>query len=444
MNAAIRPPDRSSAPKVKVPSPSVAAVRDATTTPTRPFGEVLGAAKANTIRFETSEHRSSAASSTAKGQKVGRLRAESRSAKDGEVRSPVAPIVAPFIPAESDVPNAPKVSTSSGVPEVESLVTKVFGAAMDRRVDSRTGSSARPGPTTPTPDEKSSRSVAIESEVTRQTTSSETVSSERVMTTARAVNQVGQPTSISRADAGIESAQPVAPLGERIPLSPVPTARLARYVADSRSVTQSPTAVAFPHPTTPRVVVRSVESARRVPALPHSSGRDAIRTDSTAPPLTWPSVAPDQSRVVSVIAPSAESYAQARVVPAASLDVHRFVDDVSRMASADGNYRVSLSLHPEILGSVRATVSLVGNDLHVNLSPESRQAHEILGHELETLRAELGRGGLNVHVTLHDHGSHRGQQERRDPRASEFIDDANGESVANQTEPGEGQIHVIL
>ncbi len=443
MNAAISPPGRSSVPNAKVPSPSVAPTRDAATTPTRTFGEVLGAAKVTTSHSGTSEHRPSDATSPAKGRKTGRLRTGLRAQKGGEVRSLVAPVVAPVLPVESRVPIAPKVSVSSSAPEVESLVNNGGSASAVRRGDSQTGSSARPDSTTATPEVKGSKPVVIESEVARQATAREAVSCERATTTARGESRVGRPASINPTDAGAASTRPDAPLRVRAPLSPLPTSHPARSVVDSRRTTQAPPAVSSPHPTASRVVDRFGESARRDSVPPRSIGRDAIRTDSAAPTLTW-AAAPDQTRAVATVVPSAGSSLHARVAPAGSLDVRRFVDDVSRMASADGDYRVSLSIHPESLGPVRATVSLVGNDLHVNLSPESRQAHEILRHELETLRAELGRGGLNVHVTLHDHGSHRGQHERRDPRGSDFIDDANGEFVANQTEPGEGQIHVIL
>lgn len=132
-------------------------------------------------------------------------------------------------------------------------------------------------------------------------------------------------------------------------------------------------------------------------------------------------------------------------VASANIDLTRFIADVSRTLVSPGDYRVSLALHPESLGTVRATLSLSGNDLSVSILPDSHRGHEALVRELDTLRTELSRGGLSVNVTLHDHGASRGQRETsqfahgHDARITKTDPVAEPIGVTLAT-----QIHVIL
>ena len=128
-----------------------------------------------------------------------------------------------------------------------------------------------------------------------------------------------------------------------------------------------------------------------------------------------------------------------------NIDLSRFVADVSHAVGSPGDYRVSLSLHPESLGTVRATLSLSGNDLSVAILPDSHRGHEALVRELDALRTELARGGLSVNVTLHDHGASRGQRE-----TNQFARDDNASIAPEESTSGPAsvhsatQIHVIL
>lgn len=81
-----------------------------------------------------------------------------------------------------------------------------------------------------------------------------------------------------------------------------------------------------------------------------------------------------------------------------TVDVDRFADLVARSVrnSPDGQYTVSLRLHPESLGEVRLQIHLTGREVHTVMevaNPEARQALESRGDQL---RQSLHEAGLTL------------------------------------------------
>ena len=75
------------------------------------------------------------------------------------------------------------------------------------------------------------------------------------------------------------------------------------------------------------------------------------------------------------------------------------------LSRGDGNYNVVLNLHPPELGQLQARLSLRGDQLQVDLSPEHAAAHDALESALPALREHLGQGGLDVDVSLGERGA---------------------------------------
>jgi Flagellar hook-length control protein FliK len=93
-----------------------------------------------------------------------------------------------------------------------------------------------------------------------------------------------------------------------------------------------------------------------------------------------------------------------------SLDTAGLATSISgALSRGSGSYNVVLNLHPPELGQVQATLSLRGDQLQVDLSPEHAAARDALENALPALREHLAQGGVEVDVTLGDPGTaHQG------------------------------------
>ena len=93
-----------------------------------------------------------------------------------------------------------------------------------------------------------------------------------------------------------------------------------------------------------------------------------------------------------------------------SLDTAGLATSISgALSRGSGSYNVVLNLHPPELGQVQATLSLRGDQLQVDLSPEHAAGHDALESALPALREHLAQGGVEVDVTLGDPGTaHQG------------------------------------
>ncbi len=93
-----------------------------------------------------------------------------------------------------------------------------------------------------------------------------------------------------------------------------------------------------------------------------------------------------------------------------SLDTAGLATSISgALSRGSGSYNVVLNLHPPELGQVQATLSLRGDQLQVDLSPEHAAGRDALESALPALREHLAQGGVEVDVTLGDPGTaHQG------------------------------------
>ncbi len=113
----------------------------------------------------------------------------------------------------------------------------------------------------------------------------------------------------------------------------------------------------------------------------------------------------------------------------------------------DGTYRVEVALHPVDLGAVQAVVSLRGTDLQVVLTPQTRQGHELLSRDAESLRGALSRDGMAVHVTVRDPSQRGagGQREFTETRGRARFSPVREVAVVDGArDVGGGQIHLLL
>ena len=79
-----------------------------------------------------------------------------------------------------------------------------------------------------------------------------------------------------------------------------------------------------------------------------------------------------------------------------ALDSAGLATNISGVLSrGSGNYNVVLNLHPPELGQVQARLSLRGDLLQVDLSPEHAAAHDALESALPALREQLGPSGAS-------------------------------------------------
>jgi len=147
---------------------------------------------------------------------------------------------------------------------------------------------------------------------------------------------------------------------------------------------------------------------------------------------------------------AAPSSASPSVVEQASgnLDVDGLSGSISRpLGDGNGNYTVTVAMHPPELGHVQAVMSLDGNDLQVSITAQTQRGHEALSNSVDALKNQLGRGGVNVNVSLRDPGSNAGGDDTRRPAASaskaNIVQDP--ETVSPLALPlTAGQIHLVL
>jgi flagellar hook-length control protein FliK len=130
------------------------------------------------------------------------------------------------------------------------------------------------------------------------------------------------------------------------------------------------------------------------------------------------------------------------------------------LSRGSGNYNVVLNLHPPELGQVQARISLRGDLLQVDLSPEHAAAHDALESALPALRDHLAQAGVEVDVTLGDPGAaHQGATagersgQGSDPAAESDVDAADAANAApaaitaatSGSTPGEADhLHLVL
>lgn len=72
------------------------------------------------------------------------------------------------------------------------------------------------------------------------------------------------------------------------------------------------------------------------------------------------------------------------------------------VSSEDGTHEISLALHPEGLGTVKATVSVGPDEVVVRLNTDNQQGHDAIRQNLGDLREQLGENGsrqANVYLT---------------------------------------------
>jgi hypothetical protein len=133
------------------------------------------------------------------------------------------------------------------------------------------------------------------------------------------------------------------------------------------------------------------------------------------------------------------------------LDVPVLAASISRpLAQGNGDYSVSVSLHPPQLGEVRALLSLRGDELQVTLSPEMAVGHDALEKALPALHDLLTADGLRVSVSL---GDPRGGPGDRAPTDGTRPGRDPGNGTPAPAEPfidstpapdGDGRIHLVL
>lgn len=98
-------------------------------------------------------------------------------------------------------------------------------------------------------------------------------------------------------------------------------------------------------------------------------------------------------------------------------------------------------MHPDGLGTVQATVTVMSGVLTVHLAADNPEAHSALASSLPQLHSELAAGGGQVSVSLHDGGGgqQRGwtgtaNQSRVDPRRQRSEPGATGPATSTTRE----------
>ena len=210
--------------------------------------------------------------------------------------------------------------------------------------------------------------------------------------------------------------------------SAVSVTSVAATLDDGRPLSLPASAPGFgaaPGPRGSRGAVPAAENPAGV-AAPRATGPRATGPRATGTGTTGPgTAAPAAPTATSGIAPSAVAGAVesdrggdgtatgdtgATYSADVSLDPAGLAGSISgALSRGGGSYNVVLNLHPPELGQVQATLTLRGDQLQVDLSPEHAAAHDALESALPALREHLAQGGVEVDVTLGDPGgAHHG------------------------------------
>ncbi len=248
---------------------------------------------------------------------------------------------------------------------------------------------------------------------------------------------------VSRGDA---PSPPVAPGPVADPVSPTgqPSVAQGRPPVPVDAVTAVTTADS---PTAGLAAQQVADTATPTPqrGRPSVTGTPRSQTDAIAGDPVAPTAA------VGAAAGPAASTEAVGAADADALDVSGLAASISRpLAEGNGEYSVSVSLHPPQLGEVRALLSLRGDMLEVTLTPEAAAGHEALDRALPALREQLSTDGLQVSVSL---GDPRGEGDQRGPAAGNGTvhDPGSGPPTpvpttdrSTRSPVGNGRIHLVL
>lgn len=178
------------------------------------------------------------------------------------------------------------------------------------------------------------------------------------------------------------------------------------------------------------------------PATAHAPATEAPRPDAPRPAtsdtsagVTAPVTGADTSD------PKADDGSGAVRAGDVVLDTAPLTTSISGMLNrGNGTSSVLLNLHPPELGQVQARLSLRGDLLQVELSPEHAAAHDALESALPSLRQHLAQQGVEVDVTLGDPGA-AGQGGRHEGEAGQgSARDAAPASAAGDAEAPEAAL----
>ncbi len=147
---------------------------------------------------------------------------------------------------------------------------------------------------------------------------------------------------------------------------------------------------------------------------------------------------------------TAASAATAATAATAPLDLRGLSASISRpLTAGNGDYSVTIDLHPPELGGVHALLTLRGEQLQVTLVPEQESGRDALATALPSLRDQLGGNGVEVTVTLGQPREQAGSQS--DPQGPAH---AATRSAPNDPTPAapttapttlhDARIHVVL
>jgi flagellar hook-length control protein FliK len=145
-----------------------------------------------------------------------------------------------------------------------------------------------------------------------------------------------------------------------------------------------------------------------------ATGNASAGGPSTANATSWPTGAANPVAVAGQAGPvaPASGVAGAGTAPsAAGTPAEQLVRVLTPLTTGpDGQQQVSLSLQPEGLGIVKATVTVTGSHVSVQLSADNPATRDLLRQSLSELRSQLsGNGSSSSSVELSDgRGQHHG------------------------------------
>ncbi len=110
-------------------------------------------------------------------------------------------------------------------------------------------------------------------------------------------------------------------------------------------------------------------------------------------------------------------------------------------AGDDGSHSVTMSLQPEGLGNVQATVSVAGEEVSVSLWADSATGHAALSQTINQLHSQLTEGSdRRVNVDLADFGSAQPDPRGdRTPQGHASPGQGNSKSSAEHIAPDYGR-----